>query len=203
MGVCTKNVLAARKFENPPKIWSPTQLLVLDQFPKISRFKALFFLQFIMAARKHTAHCDKSKFVLFSVFGRFCWKFFFPYGSNYGLSLTTKLHVIELLFVNFLVLLWLFFSFQCWWTLAWASTGDSHVVIFSGCGRRGVKSVALSASWQQTQARHLPHWWVNAHQKTMFIFYLDLSLVGQFMKRLFVIQTFKSIVLPFKWNLFR
>ena len=28
----------------------------------------------------------------------------------------------------------------------------------------------------------------------MFIFYLDLSLVGQFMKRLFVILTFKSIV---------
>ena len=65
-----------------------------------------------MAARKQTAHFDKSKFVLFSVFGRFCWKFFFPYGSNYGLSLTTKLHVIELLFVNFFVLLWLFFLFS-------------------------------------------------------------------------------------------
>ena len=30
------------------------------------------FLHFIMAARKQTAHFDKSKFVLFSVFGRFC-----------------------------------------------------------------------------------------------------------------------------------
>lgn len=107
------------------------------------------FLHFLMAARKQAVHFDKSKFVLFSVFGRFCWKFFFPYGSNYGLSLTTKLHVIELLFVNFLVLLWLFLAvfFQSWWTLAWASTRDSHVVIFSGCGRRGVKSVALSAGW--------------------------------------------------------
>ena len=45
------------------------------------------------------------------MFGRFCL-IFFPYGSNYGLSLTTKLHVIELLFVNFFVLLWLFFLFS-------------------------------------------------------------------------------------------
>ena len=68
-----------------------------------------------MAARKQTAHMILIKVSLscFQCLAGFA-EFFFPYGSNYGLSLTTKLHVIELLFVIFLFYYGCFFSFQCW-----------------------------------------------------------------------------------------
>ena len=40
------------------------------------------------------------------------------------------------------------FWWQCWWTMAGASTGDCYVAFFSRCGWSCVKSVALPAVWQ-------------------------------------------------------
>lgn len=54
----------------------------------------------------------------------------------------------------------LYIFWQCWWVMAWASSGDRHDVIVSWCSRGGVQSVALSVVWEQTQAGDMPQWWV-------------------------------------------